>query len=348
MYAKENIDLVLGERALALDRRSKRITLANGESLGYGKLVLTTGASPRRLAVPGTELDGVCYVRTVADIERMLAAVRPGGQAFVIGGGYIGLEAAASLRTLQMNVTVLEAQDRLLQRVTCPTMSAFFTRLHGEEGVQVHLKATIAAIRGHSCVSGVELGPGNVQPADLVVIGIGIVPNVALAEQAGLKVDNGIVVDEYGQTGDPDIYAAGDCASFVHSRYDRFMRLESVQNANDQAMVVAKSVCGVAEVYETVPWFWSDQFDVKLQIAGLSEGYHEIIERGSSKRGRSFSLCYIKDGKLLAVDAVNRPKDFVLGKKLITDGVRIDPGALADIDIPMNAAVLEQTALPVG
>jgi 3-phenylpropionate/trans-cinnamate dioxygenase ferredoxin reductase subunit len=348
MYTKENIDLLLGERAVRIDRERKILLLENGKSLRYGVLALTTGAVPKRLPVPGTELEGVCYVRTVADIERMLAAVRPSGQAFVIGGGYIGLEAAASLRTLHMEVTVLEAQDRLLQRVTCPAMSVFFTRLHAEEGVQVHRRSTVTAIHGDTRVSAIEMQPGNRRSADLVIIGIGIAPNVALAELAGLRVDNGVVVDEYGRTGDPDIYAAGDCASFVHARYGRFMRLESVQNANDQAIVVAKSMCGVAEPYDSVPWFWSDQFDVKLQIAGLYEGYEQVIERGSSERGRSFSLCYIKDGMLLAVDAVNRPKDFVLGKKLIAQRATIDPALLADADTPLNAAVLEQNALSAG
>lgn len=339
-YAKEDVHLILGQRAVAIDRGNKSVTLADGSSLAYWKLVLTLGASPRRLPIPGAGLDGVCYVRTIADIERMLAAVTPGGKAIVVGGGYIGLEAAASLRALHMDVTVLESQDRILQRVTCPIMSRFFTRLHREEGVQVHYGNTIAAIHGNGRVTGVELEAGRVVSADLVVIGIGIEPNVALAEQAGLPVDNGIVVDQYGRTADPDVYAAEDCASFTHPLYGRFMRLESVQNANDQGIVVAKSLCGVAEPYQAVPWFWSDQFDVKLQIVGLSEGYEHIVVRGDVERGRSFSLCYFKDGRLLALDAVNRARDFVSARKLVAEGAKLDLESLARPENPLESAVL--------
>lgn len=340
-YAKDEVRLVLGRRVTAIDRPGKSVRLDDGSSLSYDKLVLTCGASPRRLPVPGADREGVCYVRTVADIERMLAAVEPGGQAFVVGAGYIGLEAAASLRELQMNVTVVEAQDRVLKRVTCPIMSRFFARLHCEEGVQVHLGASLTAIHGDTRVRAVELESGRVCSADLVVIGIGIVPDVRLAEAVGLDVNDGIVVDEYGRTTDPDIHAAGDCASFVHPRYGRFMRLESVQNANDQAMAAAKSLCGAAEPYATVPWFWSDQFDVKLQIAGLSDGYDLVVERGDSRRGRSFSLCYLKEGRLLAVDAVNRPRDFVIGKKMVSEAARVDPARIANPDVLLNTAVLQ-------
>jgi 3-phenylpropionate/trans-cinnamate dioxygenase ferredoxin reductase component len=340
MYEAAEIDLMLGRRAISIDRQRKSVSLDDGQALAYDILVLTTGARPRQLPVRGTNLSGVNYVRTISDIDKMLAAVSPGGRAVVIGGGYIGLEAAASLRILQMNVTVLEAQQRILQRVTCPLMSEFFTRLHREEGVTIRVGENISSIQGNGHVSGVEFADGHVEPATLVVIGIGIQPNVELAEEAGLAVDNGIVVNEVGQTQDPNIYAAGDCASFVHPRYRQFIRLESVQHANDQAMTVAKAICGTAEPYDAVPWFWSDQFDVKLQIAGLSAGCDAIVQRGDPTSGRSFSLCYVRGGKLLAVDAVNRPKDFVMGKKMILDDVRVDPDRLRDGDAPMNTATL--------
>ncbi|HET6629676.1 MAG TPA: FAD-dependent oxidoreductase [Woeseiaceae bacterium] len=340
-YARDGIRLVLGRRVDAIDRAGKSVRLDDGSSLDYEKLVLSCGASPRRLPVPGIERAGVCYVRTIADIERMRAAVEPGGRALVVGAGYIGLEAAASLRALQMNVTVLETQERVLKRVTGPIMSDFFARLHREEGVQVRLGASVTAIHGDERVRAVELGSGSVEPIDLVVIGIGIVPNVALAEASGLDVNDGIVVDQHCRTTDPDIHAVGDCASFLHPRYGRSMRLESVQHANDQAMAAAKALCGAAEPYATVPWFWSDQFDVKLQIAGLSDGHDLVVERGDSTRGRSFTLCYVKNDRLLAVDAVNRPKDFVAARKLVADSVKVDPARIANPELPLDAAVLQ-------
>lgn len=337
MYEKECIGLVLGRRVIHVDRNQKCVTTDDGELLAYDKLVLTTGARPRRLPVPGAELPGVCYVRTVADIRCILEKVSRGGKAVIIGGGYIGLEAAASLRGLGMDVTVLEAQERVLQRITCPQMSAFFTRVHREEGVVIQLGTSVKAIEGDKFVTGVRLKSGEMKSAELVVVGIGVVPEVSLAEQCGLEVNNGVVVDQYGRTKDPDVYAAGDCASFVHPLYKRFIRLESVQNANDQAMTVANSICGDPEPYAALPWFWSDQFNVKLQIAGLSEGHDVIVERGDSKSGRSFSICYLRDGRLLAVDAVNRPKDFIMSKKLIARKLPLDEALLRDIDNPLDA-----------
>jgi 3-phenylpropionate/trans-cinnamate dioxygenase ferredoxin reductase subunit len=218
MYTKSNVELMLGRRVVSIDRERKKAIMENGDSLGYEKLALTTGARPRRLSIPGATLRGVCYVRTVADIHSMLREVKPGGHAMIIGGGYIGLEAAASLRALEMNVTVLEAAERILQRVTCPSMSTFFTRVHREEGVDIRLGVNIASIEGDQRVTGVRMHNGDVEAADLVVVGIGIEPNVSLAEKAGLEVNDGIVVNEYGQTADPNVFSAGDCASFLHPR----------------------------------------------------------------------------------------------------------------------------------
>lgn len=340
-YAAARVDLMLGRRVSSIDRERTRLIVDGEEELPYEKLVLSTGASPRRLGIPGAELRAVYYIRTVADIDGMLTEATPNGHAVVIGGGYIGLEVAASLRALGMDVTVVEARERVLQRVTSPRMSEFFMRVHREEGVRIRVDESATAIHGTGRASGVELGSGRFEPATLVVIGIGILPNVDLARDAGLTVDDGIVVDAFGRSTDPDIYAAGDCASFIHPRYRRFMRLESVQNANDQGTAVARSICGIAEPYAAVPWFWSDQFDLKLQIAGLSEGYDRIIQRGSAAAGRSFALCYVGSGKLLAVDAVNRPKDFVLGKKMIIDDAPVDVDALADADAPIDAAAVK-------
>ncbi len=338
-YTNSDVNLMLGSRVEHIDREGQNVVLATGEKLAYDKLVLAVGSRPRVLPLPGAELDGVFYLRNADDVDRIRAAAAKGGRAVVIGGGYIGLEVAASLRTLGMEVTVLEALQRVLQRVTCESISAFFARVHREEGVDVREQAQAKAICGDDVVTGVELESGEVVDASLVIIGIGVMPNTNLAEEAGLAVSNGIEVNAYAQTNDPDIYAVGDCACFVHPRYGRQIRLESVQNANDQALVAAKSICGQAVAYDTVPWFWSDQYDLKLQIAGLAEGADEVIIRGNHDTGRSMSMLYLKEKKLLAVDAINRPRDFVFGKKLILDQAMLDTNKLADSDIALNDAV---------
>ncbi len=338
-YTNSDVNLMLGSRVEHIDRERQNVVLATGDKLAYDKLVLAVGSRPRVLPLPGAELDGVFYLRNADDVDRIRAAAAKGGRAVVIGGGYIGLEVAASLRTLGMEVTVLEAQERVLQRVTCESISAFFARVHREEGVDIREQVQAKAICGDDVVTGVELESGEVIETSLVIIGIGVMPNTNLAEEAGLAVSNGIEVNAYAQTNDPDIYAVGDCACFVHPRYGRQIRLESVQNANDQALVAAKSICGHAVAYDTVPWFWSDQYDLKLQIAGLAEGADEVIIRGNHDTGRSMSMLYLKEKKLLAVDAINRPRDFVFGKKLILDQAMLDTNKLADSDITLNEAV---------
>ncbi len=338
-YQNSEIKLMLGKRVERIDRDAKQVSIASSDSLPYDKLLLAVGSRPKELPIPGTELQGACYLRDLADVDRIRAAVQRGARAIIVGGGYIGLEAAASLRFLGMKVTVLEALDRVLQRVTCETMSAFFARVHKEEDVDIRVGADVKSIVGDESVNGVELGSGEILDADLVVIGIGIVPNIELAEEAGLATGNGVEVNRFAQTSDLDIYAVGDCASFTHPRYEKHIRLESVQNANDQAIAAAKAICGQPEPYDAVPWFWSDQYDVKLQIAGLAEGADEMITRGDPHAGRCMSLLYLKDHKLLAVDAINSPRDFVFGKKLIIEGARFDSAKLADAEIPLIEAV---------
>jgi 3-phenylpropionate/trans-cinnamate dioxygenase ferredoxin reductase subunit len=337
-YQKNNIDLRLGVRADGIDRPQQTLLLDSEDPLHYSHLVLAVGSLPRKLSLPGTDLDGVHYLRNIADVDRIRAGVAEGGRAVVIGGGYIGLEVAASLRILGMDVTVLEALPRVLQRVTCETVSDFFTRVHREESVDVRTDAGVAGLRGEGKVSGVELDSGETIDASLVVVGVGIVPNTSLAEEAGLDIDNGIAVNEYAQTSDPAIYAVGDCTSFYHPRYGRKLRLESVQNANDQAIVAAQAISGTPEPYNTVPWFWSDQYDVKLQIAGLAQGADERIVRGEPGSGRSLSVLYLKDRHLLAVDAMNRPHDFVFGKRLMLEHADLDVARLADPDVPVKDA----------
>jgi 3-phenylpropionate/trans-cinnamate dioxygenase ferredoxin reductase subunit len=337
-YAKANINLRLGVRANAISRSDKTVTLSTGERVPYDKLVLAMGASPRKLPVPGAELDGVYYLRTAEDVDRIRADVAPGKRALVIGAGYIGLEVAASLRILGLQVTVLEAMPRILQRVTCERVSEFLSQVHQDEGVTIRVSSSLRAIVGPGRVTGVEIDSGEKLPADLVVVGIGVVPETALAEAAGLNISDGIAVDQYARTSDPDIYANGDCASFVHPKYGRRIRLESVQNANDQGDIAARHMCAKATPYTALPWFWSDQFDLKMQIAGLAFDVDEVLERQDPGDGRNLSVCYLRAGRLTSVCAINRPRDFIAARRLITDGARIDRSLLADPLQPLTEA----------
>ncbi|WP_321884671.1 NAD(P)/FAD-dependent oxidoreductase [Paraburkholderia bannensis] len=337
-YEKQSIDVRLGVRATAIDRGARRVTLDDGTALGYDKLVLATGAQVRRLDAPGATLANVFYLREIADVHALRAAVRPGARAVIVGGGYIGLETAASLRKHGLDVSVLEAQSRVLQRVTAPEVSAFYARVHEEEGVRLLTGVAIEAIEGddQGRVRGVRLRDGRWLDADLVIVGVGVLPAAALATQSGLKVDNGIVVNEHARTSDTDIYAIGDCTRHFNPLYARWLRLESVQNANDQARAAALALCGKPEAYRALPWFWSDQFDLKLQIAGLSEGFDDVVVRGDPRGTRSFAAFYYREGRLIAVDAVNRPKEFMLGKRALSAQQSADPQRIADESIDIK------------
>lgn len=337
-YSRSEIDLVLGTRVTGLDRENKAITLHDGATIPYTKLALTTGARVRTLPLPGHELDGVFYLRDLEDVDRIRAYVGPGKSAVIIGGGYIGLETAASMKSLGMNVTVLEAMPRVLQRVTAPEVSAFYSRVHGEEGVNIIVEAAVASLEGSVSLEGVRLADGTQLAADLVVIGVGVLPATELAESAGLEVDNGIVVDEFARTSDHDIVAAGDCTNHFNSIYGRRVRLESVQNATDQAKTAAQTLCGKLEPYHALPWFWSDQYDLKLQIAGLSQGFDRVVMRGSTDTGRSFAAFYFSGDRLLAVDAINRPKEFMMTRRALSSGRSADPAKLADDSIEIQQA----------
>jgi 3-phenylpropionate/trans-cinnamate dioxygenase ferredoxin reductase subunit len=337
-YEKSNIDLVLGTRVTAIDPVKKLVTLHDGGTIPYSRLALTTGARVRKLSLPGCELDGVFYLRDLNDVNRIRGFIGPGKSAVIVGGGYIGLETAASMRKLGMNVTVLEALPRVLQRVTAPEVSAFYSRVHSEEGVRIITDAAVESLQGNVAVTGVKLADGTILDADLVVIGVGVVPETELAEQAGLAVDNGIVVDEFARTSDPDIVAAGDCTNHYNPIYNRRLRLESVQNATDQAKTAANTLCGKLESYRALPWFWSDQYDLKLQIAGLSQGFDHVVLRGSSASGRSFAAFYFSGERLLAVDAINRPKEFMAVRRALTAGQSADAAKLSDETIDIQQA----------
>ena len=336
VYEKSEVEFILETSVESIDRDNKTVRLSNNETLSYDKLALTVGSKVRKVNLPGVDLDGVFYLRDLKDVERISAHISAGANAVIVGGGYIGLETAAVLNGKGMNVTVLEMMERVLQRVTAPALSEFYTRIHEEEGVNIRCGIGVTGFKGNGRVSKVLCSDGSEFSADLVIIGVGILPNTELAEAAGLRVENGIVVNARAQTSDPDIFAAGDCTFHHNPVYDRWVRLESVQNATDQSRVIAGAACGKEMSYNTVPWFWSEQYDLMLQIAGLSQGYDEIITRGDPGNGRSFAAFYLRAGRVIAVDAVNRPQEFMFTKKLIPAQKTVDKLKLADADVPIK------------
>ena len=336
VYEKSEVEFILNTSVESIDRDNKTVRISNDETLSYDKLALTVGSKVRKVNLPGVDLDGVFYLRDLRDVERITPYINPGANAVIVGGGYIGLETAAVLNKKGMNVTVLEMMERVLQRVTAPVISEFYTRIHEEEGVSIRCGVGVSGFKGNGRVAEVLCSDGSGFAADLVIIGVGILPNTALAEAAGLEVDNGIVVNDRAQTSDPDIFAAGDCTNHHNPIYDRRIRLESVQNATDQSRVAAGAACGKEVSYNAVPWFWSEQYDLMLQIAGLSQGYDEIITRGDPGNGRSFAAFYLREGRVIAVDAINKPQEFMFSKKLIPMQKTVDKKRLADAGTPVK------------
>jgi 3-phenylpropionate/trans-cinnamate dioxygenase ferredoxin reductase component len=339
VYAMHDIDVRTGRTVTTINRDTKTVTLDTGEQLRYDTLVLATGGSARRLPDPAlTGAGNVFHVRTLEDVDKMRPRFIRGAHLAIVGGGYIGLEVAAVARKVGLAVTVVETLPRILSRVTGPEMSAFFHRIHSEEGVSIRTSAVIDrfSFDDRGDVSGVVLRGGDRIAADLLVVGIGLVPNTALAEHAGLPVDNGIVVDEHLRTVDRCIYAIGDVARHPCSEHDGLRRLESVPNAAEQARVVARSIMGQEGRYDAVPWFWSDQYDVKLQAVGLSLGHDRVVVRGDVARGRSVSVFYLKNGQVRAADIASNPKEFVVAKKMVAQRLAVDPGLLADVAVPLK------------
>ena len=339
VYENANVTMKLGTRVGAIDREAKTILTDDGETLSYDKLVLATGARVRHLPVPGNDLEGVFYLRDSNDVRAIKNNFEAGKRVVIIGGGYIGLETAASLRKQGMEVTVLEAMPRILQRVTAPELSTFYKRIHSEEGVTILEGVMASEIRQLGTALSVETSCEQSFDADMVIIGIGVIPNVELAKEAGLDVGNGIEVNEFCQTSDPDIYAAGDVTWHFNPIYEHHIRLESVPNATEQAKTVALHMNGKAKPYNSLPWFWSDQFDLKLQIAGLSGGYDDIVIRGDIEKGRSFATFYFKGDKILAVDAVNSPREFMFTKMALTKGQSLDKTILSNIEADLKSAI---------
>ena len=329
-YEKNNVQFHQNY-VTAINKEQRFVILQDGQTFHYDKLVLCTGSRVRKITLPGSDLNGVHYLRNISDVEGIKNNMGPGKSAIIIGGGYIGLETAASLKKQGMNVIVLEMAERILQRVTAPELSKFYSRIHKEEGISIHTNVSVSSIEGKSHVEKVFCAEGEEEyAADLVVIGVGVLPNIELAVEAGLKVNNGIIVNEYCYTSDPNILAAGDCTNHYNKIYQRYLRLESVPNASEQAKSAAASICGNKREYKNLPWFWSDQYDLKLQIAGLSQGYDQIVIRGKINNSRSFAAFYFKDKKLIAADCVNRPQEFMLSKKIITKGLTIKPELISN------------------
>lgn len=333
-YDDPQVELRLATRISEIDRNRKTLKTNNGD-IAYDKLILALGSRVRRLDVEGADLDGVHYLRNIADVDGIRAELQHKKRAVIVGAGYIGLEVAAVMRQLGLDVTVVEMADRVMSRVVSPEISDFYQIEHTTQGVKLRLSTGITAFRGDGRVDAVETADGELIPADFVVIGVGIVPNTELATHAEIIVADGIVVNDQCQTNDPDIYAVGDCTSHPNSIYGRQLRLESVHNAVEQARTAASNICGKETHYSQVPWFWSDQYDLKLQIAGLSTGYDDVVIRGNPA-DRSFACLYLKDGKLIATDAVNSPKEFVQSKALIAAHTVVDRDQLADTEVQLK------------
>ena len=336
-YTDNDIELLINTRVASIDAEAKQVITESDQVFDYDKLVITTGSRARKLNLPGCQLGGIFYLRSLNDVDLIRASMGSAKKLCVIGGGYVGLEVAAVARKAGLNVTVIETQERILQRVTTPEMSNYYHQLHTERGVNIMLNQAVTGFEGengdHGSVSKVLCGDLAVE-ADIVVIGVGILPNIEIAEEAGLKCDNGIVVDDHGQTSNPDIYAAGDCANHPNRLLNRRLRLESVPNAIEQARVACINLLGGDVEYASIPWFWSDQYELKLQMVGFSSDGEESVVRGD-KSTNKFAVFYLKEGRVVAVDAVNSSKAFMLGKRLY--GKSVDAAALADESVELKS-----------
>lgn len=337
-YADHHVETLFGRRAVEIDRAARRLRLDDGATLEYEALLLATGSRPRPLPVPGHSLEGVHFLRTLEDADRVRTELTRATRVVVIGGGYIGLEVAATCRELGLEVTVLEMADRIMNRVTCPQISAFYQGEHERRGVRIVCNAKVQALSAHENsgrVRAVACEDGSEYAADVVVVGVGVVAEDELARAAGLECTIGIVVDEFCRTSDPAIYASGDCTSHHNFHYGRRMRLESVDNAFEQGANAALNMLGTPTRHDKLPWFWSDQYDLKLIIVGISIGYDRVVVRGDPV-SRSFSACYLREGELIAMDTVNSPKDQIAARKLVAAHARPDVARLAEASIALR------------
>lgn len=341
-YTEHNIDLVCGERVVDVELDAGTVTLASGRKLPFDQLALTTGARVAHLPVPGADLSGVLYLRSLDDADRLAALLPDAKNVVVVGGGFIGLEAAAVCRNKGKEVTVVEMGSRLVMRAVAPVVSEFYRQAHERRGTVVRLGQTVTAIEGSDgAVTGVRLDDATLLPADLVLVGIGVHPRGELAELMGLKVENNaVVVDSYAQTSDPRVVAAGDCTILPHPLADDVMvRLESVQNAVDQSKVAAATLMGDKQAYHVVPWFWTDQDTLKLKIAGLSTGYDDVVVRGDPD-SEKFSVLYYRAGRLIAIDSINKTPEYLLVRQALARGDTIPADRAADVEVPLKAMLV--------
>ena len=335
-WGERAIDMMLGKRVETVDPSAHAVTTSDGTGISYGSIIWATGGTPRQLPVEGSNLPGMHVVRTRADVDQMIEGLDDVADVVIVGGGYIGLEAAAVLRKMGKKVTVLEAMDRVLARVAGEPLSRFYEAEHRAHGVDVRLGVEIASVEGDGYVTGVRLADGEVIPAQMVIVGIGIIPAVAPLLTAGAAGGAGVDVDAYCRTSLPDIFAIGDCAAHANAfAGGNIMRVESVQNANDMANAVAKSLTSELTEYHAVPWFWSNQYDLRLQTVGISAGYDSTVVRGNPDT-RSFSVIYLKVGKVIALDCVNATKDYVQGRLFVTEGLLPTAEQLADTDVTLK------------
>ncbi|MEZ6030939.1 MAG: FAD-dependent oxidoreductase [Hyphomonadaceae bacterium] len=334
-YADHAVDLKTGVRAERIDLDARTVELDTGAALPWDKLIIATGSRPRRLAVEGAELGGVLELRTLKDVDLLKKAAFPGARLVVVGAGYIGLEAAAVASQLGLKVIVLEAMPQVLSRVAGPEIGQFYSQVHRAAGVDIRTGARLEAFEGAGLVTGVRLAGGEVLSADIVLVGVGVLPNMELADEAGLVCGNGIAVDGEMRTSDPDVYAIGDVAWRPLVHYGREGRLESVHNAIEGGKIAAASILGARPPTLEAPWFWSDQYDLKLQTAGLWTGADERVMRGDPQ-SRSFAVFYLKEGRVIAVDAVNAAPEYLVGKKLVAAMATVAPAELADKSISMK------------
>jgi 3-phenylpropionate/trans-cinnamate dioxygenase ferredoxin reductase subunit len=336
-YADASVDVRLDTRVTGIDRAAKTVALTDGSALAYDTLIIATGARARKIPLEGAGLDGVLELRTAADADKLKAAMVPGARLAVVGGGYIGLEAAASARALGVDATVIERESRVLARVASPALSAFFQDFHRAKGVTIETDANVAALEGKDGhVTGIRLGDGRVVPCDMALIGVGAIANDELAREAGLACQNGIVVDLTARTDDPFIYAIGDVTNRPLPLYERSFRLESVPNALEQAKQAAAAICGKPAPVPEVPWFWSDQYDIRLQIAGLPFDVAEIVTRGDIASGK-FALFHLTaDGVVQSIEAVNAAPEFMGGRRIIAKRKQLTRARIEDMAISMQ------------
>ena len=341
-FDTQNVKLHLGDPVTEIARDEQRLKTESGAEFSYTGLLLATGAPPRRLTCEGADLEGVHYLRTLDDSDALSDILKAEGAVVIIGGGYIGLEVAAVARAAGRKVIVIEMADRVLARVASEPVSKFYQDLHEKAGVEIRCGAAVESLGGDKRVETVVLSTGETIECAAVLVGIGAIAETALASATGLEVENGIVVDDHARTSDPYIWAAGDCTNFPSPRYGRRLRLESVPNAIEQAKAAAANMAGGDVVYDSLPWFWSDQYDVKLQTVGLSEGHDQFVVRGSPA-DKKFSVWYLKDGQLLCVDAINDPAAFALARIAITNNVTVDPASISEMsDADLKAALLKK------